>query len=82
MPEPENEQEYITLNEAAQELGIKRASIYYYLKALNIEPQRYKFHRQSFITRADFERIKVIKDQPWKSSEARLDTEKPEDDAA
>lgn len=72
MPEEENSQDYITLSQAAQELGIKRASIYYYLKALNIEPQRYRFHKQSYITRDDFERIKTIKDQPWKSSEAKL----------
>ena len=62
------EQEYITLTEAAKETGIKRASIYYYTDKLEIESVQFVNNKHSFITRHDLERIKALKDQPWKVS--------------
>jgi len=62
-----DEKEYVTLADAAAQLGIKRASLYYYLKRMKIEPQRFpqQLNRHSFITQADFQRIKAAKESPW-----------------
>lgn len=59
------EREYIPLEEAAAYVGVKRASLYYYLKELKIETHKFKFDKRAYITPADMERIKEIKDKPW-----------------
>jgi len=61
-------QEYIALTDAAKELGIKRASIYYYTGKLEIEPVQFESNKHAYITRQDLERIKTLKEQPWKVS--------------
>lgn len=65
----EEEREYLTLDEAAEAIGLKRPSIYHYLNALGIERHRFKFSRHSYITKADVERIKHIKEKPWTANE-------------
>jgi len=66
MPE---EKEYMTLDEAAQSLGLKRPSLYYYLNALKIERHRFKLNRHTYITKADVERIREVKEKPWLAGE-------------
>jgi len=61
------EKEYVTLQEAATQLGIKRASLYYYLKKMKIEPRSFSLNRHAFISQADFQRIKNVKESPWKA---------------
>lgn len=61
-------QEYITLKDAAEQMGIKRASIYYYTNKLEIEPVQFENNKHAYITRQDFERVKTLKEQPWKVS--------------
>jgi len=61
------EKEYITLQEAAEQLGIKRASLYYYLDNMKIEKRRFPLNRHAYITQADFQRIKNAKESPWKT---------------
>lgn len=72
--------EYMTLAEAAGELGIKRASIYYYIKEMQIETKRYPHNKFAYIARQDVERIKAVKEKPWTISEAKSD--KSDKDAA
>jgi hypothetical protein len=62
------DQEYITLKEVAEQMGIKRASIYYYTNKLEIEPTQFENNKHAYITRQDFERVKALKEQPWKVS--------------
>ncbi len=54
-------EEYVTLDDAAAEVGLKRPSIYYYITELDIKRYRFKFHRHSYIKRSDVERIKEAK---------------------
>ena len=69
MPESEDD-EYMTLTQAAEEIGIKRASIYYYIKALEIETRKFPLNKHVYIKKKDVERIKVAKTSPWKADEA------------
>jgi hypothetical protein len=61
--------EYLTLQEAAALLGIKRGSLYYYLGNMKIERRRFPLNRHSYITQADFQRIKQVKESPWEKKE-------------
>jgi hypothetical protein len=69
MPASEDE-EYMTLAQAAEEIGVKRASIYYYIKALEIETRKFPLNKHAYIKKRDVERIKVAKNSPWKADEA------------
>ncbi|SRR6266567_92577 len=62
----DEEQEYVTLDEAAQALGTKKGSLYYYLRALAIEPRKFPLNKHAFISKTDVERIRVAKSSPWK----------------
>jgi hypothetical protein len=58
----------ITLAEAAAEVGLKRASLYYYIGKLEIKTHRYELNKHTYISRKDVERIKAVKEKPWKVS--------------
>jgi excisionase family DNA binding protein len=62
----EPQKEWVTLEEAAAQMGIKRATIYYYLKDLGIEAQRFGRDRKGYLSRADVEKLKDYKENPWK----------------
>jgi hypothetical protein len=68
------EKEYVTLQEAAAQLGIKRASLYYYLNKMEIKPRRFKMNRHAYITQTDYQRIKTAKESPWKAEDTPHDT--------
>ncbi len=63
------EKEYLTLDEAAEEIGMKRSTIYPYLRALNIQPEKFELDRKHYISRQNVERIKALKAQPWRKKE-------------
>ena len=50
--------QYIAIDEAAKLLGVNRSTMYYYRHHLNVEPQRFPLDKRTYITIADFERIK------------------------
>jgi predicted DNA-binding transcriptional regulator AlpA len=58
--------EYLTIEETAQAIGVKRSSVYHYLKHLGIKPQKFKLNRNKYISAVDVERIKQAKAEPWK----------------
>jgi hypothetical protein len=60
------EKDFLTLSEAAQAVGLKRASLYYYLEKLGIETHKFDYNRHRYISRSDVERIRTVKDSPWK----------------
>lgn len=63
MPE---EKEFLTLSEAAEAVGLKRASLYYYIDKLKIPTQKFPYNRHRYIALSDVERIRTVKDSPWK----------------
>ncbi len=60
-----NEQEYLTLDEAADYIGIKRGSLPYQLKRLGIETQRFALSKHAYITREEANRVKLAREKPW-----------------
>lgn len=76
--------EYVTLDEAAEAVGLKRASLYYYLKKLSIKREQFPYNRHTWIAASDLERIKAAKEHPWTLEEdtAQRSAVHPEKDAA
>jgi transposase len=62
MPE---EKEYMTLDEAANFLGIKRATLYNYMNKLNIEAIKFKLDRRSYLSQGQVKQLKEIQEKPW-----------------
>lgn len=63
------DKEYLSLAEVAEYVGVKRASLYYYLNALDIRRHKFNLDKRAYISLADAKRIKEIKDKPWTAGE-------------
>ena len=59
------EKAYLDYEEAADYLGIKRATLYNYVTALGIKTHKFKFDRKRYIAIEDVKRLEKIKEQPW-----------------
>lgn len=68
------DKDYLTYEEAANYVGIARASIYNYIKDLHIMPQRFGRSHRKYIAVADVERMKTYRETPWKKEEGNHDT--------
>src|SRR5258708_39998402 len=66
MPE---DKEYMTLDEAAAAVGLKRPSLYFYIKKLSIQRRTFPNNRHVWISHTDVERIKKAMERPWERSE-------------
>jgi hypothetical protein len=47
-------------------VGIKRATVYNYLRDLGIEPRKFGRDRHGYISREEREMLKDYKERPWK----------------
>jgi len=79
MSDLQPEKEYLTLAEVAGYVGVKRASLYYYINALEIEMHKFNLDRRSYISQADAKRIKEVKEKPWTAGEKKVE-KSPEKD--
>ena len=60
------EKEYMTLEEAAQYIGVKRATLYNYMNALEVKAKPMgPDGRRKFLALADVKKLKAYKEQPW-----------------
>ena len=59
------EKEYLTLDEAAGELGIKRSTLYLRIKELKMELHKFKFDRKSYLSQVQLKQLKELKEKPW-----------------
>jgi predicted DNA-binding transcriptional regulator AlpA len=57
----EPQSDYITVEEAATTLQVSRSNVYYYMTQLEIVPKKFPLDRKSYISRANVERIKVMR---------------------
>ena len=53
---------YISVKDAAERLGVKRPSLYHYVKVLKLETQRFELDRQTYLKMTDFERIRTLRE--------------------
>lgn len=60
------EKEYVTLEEAAEELGITRATVYNYMSDLNIKSRKFGRDRKGYLSREQVNLIREYKEKPWK----------------
>ena len=63
------EKEFMTLEEAAQYIGKKRASLYNYIKDLGIKTHKFKRDQRVYLSMDDVKRIKEYKEKPWTAGE-------------
>lgn len=61
--------EYISLKDAAKELDVVLGTLHYYVRRLKIETHKFELDKQAYLERADFERIKSLKDGAAKRKE-------------
>jgi predicted DNA-binding transcriptional regulator AlpA len=52
---------FISIVQVSQDLGVSRTSVYYYLEQLEIGTQKFPLDKRTYISMADFERIKAAK---------------------
>lgn len=62
----DEEEEYITLDEAASLVGIKKVSLYFYIRELGVETHKFPHNKHKYILRRDVERIRDTRKAPWK----------------
>ena len=53
---------YITMGDAAKKLGVQRATLYYYIKTMDLKTERFRLDKHKYLKVADVERIKELKD--------------------
>jgi hypothetical protein len=71
-----DQEEYIGIEDAAHDIGVTRASLYYYIKALKMETVGFQFDKKRYLRMADFQRIKDIKNASPSARKATFRTEK------
>jgi predicted DNA-binding protein YlxM (UPF0122 family) len=52
---------YISLGEVGEELQVNRASVYYYIKHLEIDVKKFPLDRKKYILISDLEKIKAAR---------------------
>ena len=67
------DEQYVSVGDAANRLGIDRSTLYHHLKRLNIKTEKFPFDRNAYITVVDFERIKTFKEQADQRKASRGD---------
>lgn len=53
--------QYILIDKAAEEIGVQRSTLYYYLKQLKILPKKFPLDKRSYITDGNLAEIKTLK---------------------
>jgi len=60
---------YLTYEEAAEYLGIRRSSLYSMITTLGIKPHKFKLDKKRYLAMEDVKRIKEIREKPWLAGE-------------
>ncbi len=61
------EEQYITMDDAAKQLGVTRGTMHYYLRTLKLRTHKFPLDRRAYLAMKDFEAIKTFKEQAGKS---------------
>ena len=62
-------QEYLSMDEASQAIGWNKATVYEWIKRLNMETKKFVGNRKAYLAAADVERLKEVKAKPWTAGE-------------
>lgn len=69
MSDPLEEQEYLSIDEAAQIIGWNRATVFEWVKTLGMRTYKFVRNRKTYLTAGDVARLKDIKEKPWLAGE-------------
>lgn len=70
--------EYLSIDEAAQEIGWNRATVFEWVKTLGIEKHKFLRNKKTYLRASDVARLKEVKEKPWTAGGKGLDRELPE----
>ena len=70
------EKDFLTLEETAEYIGVKRATVYNYMHDLGITSQHFGRGKKRYIALTDVKRMKAYKEEPW-----TVETQKKKDAA-
>jgi hypothetical protein len=62
---------YISVDDASEQLGVTRGTLHYYLRTLKISTHKFPLDRHAYLTAEDFETIKNLKAQAGKRSQKK-----------
>jgi DNA-binding MurR/RpiR family transcriptional regulator len=65
MTERIENQEYLSIDDAAKSIGWNRATVYKYVDELGMKKYKFRLNRKTYLANADVERLKEIKAKPW-----------------
>jgi hypothetical protein len=68
---------YISLQEAAEKLGVARGTLHYYLEKLEIKRTRFPLDKHVYILFADYERIVTLRQEAVERNEGSTDPKRP-----
>ncbi len=54
--------EYMSMEDVAEGMGVKRSSLYYYVKALGLKKHKFPLDKRVYILVEDFDKLKRLKD--------------------
>ena len=63
------EQEYLSIDQAATIIGWNRATVYEWVKTLGMRTYKFVRNRKTYLTATDVARLKQIKEKPWLAGE-------------
>jgi len=61
----QTEDEFLSIDDAATEIGWNRVTIFQWIKTLEMETKKFLRNRKTYISRVNVDRIKQIKAKPW-----------------
>lgn len=64
-----NSKPYLTWQEAMEFLGCKRSTLYQMVNNRDIPTHKFKYDKRRYFARADVERMKQLREQPWLAGE-------------
>ncbi len=71
MSEQVQGREYLSMDDAAATIGWNRATVYGWVKRLNMKTYKFIGNRKAYLAEADVERLKEIKEKPWTAGEKK-----------
>jgi biotin operon repressor len=63
------EERYISMDAAAEQLGVTRTALYYYIRTLKLEKKKFELDKRVYLKMSDFERIRTLRQEAARRNE-------------
>jgi transposase len=71
MSEQVEGQEYLSMDDAASAIGWNKATVYAWIKRLDMTTHKFIGNRKAYLAATDVEQLKEIKTKPWMAGEKK-----------